>query len=453
MKYAAYTLFNYREIAQIGRLSEQELFDIEVVGHVLPFKTNNYVVDELIDWDNYKDDPLYILNFPQRGMLSDKHYNLMAGAIQRDASKSELKEVANAIQIELNPHPAGQLEHNVPELNGEPLHGIQHKYDETILFFPTQGQTCHAYCTFCFRWPQFVGIGDLKFAMKEADLLVGYLKAHPEVTDVLFTGGDPMVMKASIFNNYIDTLLDADLPNLKTIRIGTKSLSFWPYRYLTDPDADEMIAVFEKIVKAGKHLAIMAHFNHYSELKTKAVKKAVKRIRATGAIIRTQSPILKHINAKARIWRKMWNKQVEMGMVPYYMFMTRDTGARDYFAIPCVKAWEIFRDAYSSVSGICRTARGPSMSADPGKVLISGVTEVHGQQVLMLTFIQGRNSDWVRKPFFAKYDEKALWLDELKPAFGKEEFFFNRKKKAVALHPRKKIVFDDAKIIRDLEIG
>ena len=446
MKYSAYSLFNYSKIPQIQKLSEAEKFDIEVVGHVLPFKTNNYVVDELIDWNNYKNDPLFILNFPQRKMLSDDHYNKMATALKQELPKHEINKIANDIRTELNPHPAGQLEHNVPELDGEKLIGIQHKYDETMLFFPTQGQTCHAYCTFCFRWPQFVGMDDLKFAMKQGSLMVEYIRRHPSITDVLFTGGDPMVMKTTILTTYLEALLEADLPNLKTIRIGTKSLAFWPYRYLTDDDAPELLELFKKVVDSGKHLAIMSHFNHYNELSTEAVKTAIKKIRQTGAIIRTQSPILNHINADAETWKTMWVKQVELGMVPYYMFMARDTGARDYFGVPCVKAWEIFREAYSGVSGIGRTARGPSMSADPGKVLISGVTEINGEKVLMLTFIQGRNSEWVRKPFFAKYDEKALWLDDLKPAFGQEEFFFSKKKGHVA-RTRKKIVFDDAKPI------
>ncbi|MCB0312126.1 MAG: 4Fe-4S cluster-binding domain-containing protein, partial [Calditrichaeota bacterium] len=134
-----------------------------------------------------------------------------------------------------NPHPAGQVEHNLPELNGQKLRGIQHKYRETILFFPQQGQTCHAYCSFCFRWPQFVGINEWKIAMKEKELLVAYLEQHPEVTDVIFTGGDPMIMKSRILGDYIDALLEADLPHLRNIRIGSKSLSYWPYKFIDEP--------------------------------------------------------------------------------------------------------------------------------------------------------------------------------------------------------------------------
>jgi L-lysine 2,3-aminomutase len=90
------------------------------------------------------------------------------------------------------------MTHNVPRLNGRPLEGLQHKYRETVLFFPAQGQTCHAYCTYCFRWAQFVGMPDVKFESRETDDLVAYLKATPSVTDVLITGGDPMIMKTKV---------------------------------------------------------------------------------------------------------------------------------------------------------------------------------------------------------------------------------------------------------------
>jgi L-lysine 2,3-aminomutase len=223
---------------------------------------------------------------------------------------------------------------------------------------------------------------------------------------------------------YVLFSLEADIPNLQTIRIGTKSISFWPYRFLTDGDADDILRVFEKVVRAGKSLAVMAHFNHYRELETEAVARAVSRIRQTGAQIRTQSPLLNHINADSEVWRKMWRKQVQMGMIPYYMFVARDTGAQHYFGVSLVQSWEIFRRSYIQVSGIARTVRGPSMSCTPGKVRIVGVSEVKGEKVFVCEFIQGRNPEWVGQPFFAKFDEQALWMDDLKPAFGEEKFFF-----------------------------
>lgn len=423
-KYKAYTLSNFRQIPQMNRLTEEQLFSIEVVGNVLPFKTNNYVVDELINWDEVPSDPMFILTFPQKDMLQPEHFEEMANLLRSNPTRDQLKVAANKIRQQLNPHPAGQMEHNVPVLDGVKLTGVQHKYKQTVLFFPSNGQTCHAYCTFCFRWPQFVGMDEWKFAMRETELLVRYVKEHPEVTDILFTGGDPLIMKAKNLAAYLEPLLEADLPNLQTIRIGTKALGYWPYKFLTDEDAGDLLALFEKIVKKGINLAIMAHFNHPVELSTAAVQQAIRILRGTGAQIRTQSPILKHINDSAEVWSEMWRKQVNLNCIPYYMFMARDTGAQDYFAVTLEDAWNIFRNAYQQVSGVCRTVRGPSMSCTPGKVQVLGVTEVNKEKVFVLRMLQGRNPDWVAKPFFAKYDPKAIWLDDLKPAFGEEKFFY-----------------------------
>jgi KamA family protein len=424
MKLQSYSLHNYKSLPQIQKLSSEQIEAIEVVGNVLPFKTNNYVVDELINWDNPDNDPMFKLTFPQKGMLNQEHYQAMKIVLDHSTNRDEIKNVANVIRNELNPHPAGQVELNVPEIDGQKLKGIQHKYKETVLFFPSQGQTCHAYCTFCFRWPQFVGMEELKFAAKEASLLKEYIKQNPRITDVLFTGGDPMIMKTRIFASYIEPLLESDITNLQTIRIGTKALGYWPYKYTSDDDAHEMLNLFERIVKKGINLSIMAHFSHPVELDTEAVQLAIKKLRRVGVQIRTQSPVLRHINDSPELWAEMWRKQVNLNCIPYYMFIPRDTGAQDYFALPLEEAWQIFRKAYQKVSGICRTVRGPSMSCTPGKVQVLGVSEINGEKVFTLRMLQGRDPDWVARPFFAKYDKNAIWMDDLKPAFGKEKFFF-----------------------------
>jgi KamA family protein len=424
MRYQAYNINNFREIPQLKILSAEQINDIEVVGAVLPFKTNNYVVDNLIDWSRVPEDPIFILNFPQKQMLIDEHYEIMKRLIKSGADKAKIKKAADNIRLQLNPHPAGQLHHNVPVWQGESLDGFQHKYRETAVFFPSQGQTCHAYCTFCFRWPQFVGLEGLKFASREANLLVQYVAGNPDVTDVLFTGGDPLTMKTKVLSTYIKPLLEANIPHLQNIRIGTKALTYWPDKFLTDDDAPELLALFREVKGAGKHLAFMAHFNNPVELEGDKVRDAIDKIRDTGAIIRTQAPLLRHINDSPEIWAELWRKQVSLGCVPYYMFVARNTGAQHYFSVPLEKAWQIFRQAYQSVSGICRTVRGPVMSCLPGKVQILGVAEIQKQKVITCRMIQGRNPDWIARPFFADYDDKATWYTDLKPAFGEQKFFF-----------------------------
>ena len=130
------------------------------------------------------------------------------------------------------------------------------------------------------------------------------------------------------------------------------------------------------------------------------------------------------MNNDAEAWAKLWKKQVKLGIIPYYMFVERDTGAKNYFEVPLAEAYEVYREAMKQVSGLGRTARGPSMSAGPGKVEIQGIAEIKGEKVFVLRFLQGRNPDWVQRPFFAKYSDTATWLHELEPAFGEEKFFF-----------------------------
>ena len=82
---------------------------MEVVGNVLPFKANNYVIEQLINWENVPNDPIYVLTFPQKGMLIPKHFEQMAEKIKNGADKKEIAETANEIRLQLNPHPAGQF--------------------------------------------------------------------------------------------------------------------------------------------------------------------------------------------------------------------------------------------------------------------------------------------------------------------------------------------------------
>ncbi|GAA3151137.1 KamA family radical SAM protein [Nonomuraea roseoviolacea] len=415
-RFRAYTSKHLDDLLLRAGLDDDERLKVRAVATVLPFRTNAYVVDELIDWSAAPDDPLYRLVFPQADMLPAADVARLADLLKAEAPPAELLPEANRVRARLNPHPAGQMELNVPRLDDEPVPGLQHKYPETVLIFPKQGQTCHAYCTYCFRWAQFVGDADLKFASDDVDQMVRYIRRHPEVTSVLITGGDAMIMGEPVLRRYLEPLLALD--QLESIRIGTKSLAYWPQRFTTDPDADSTLELFERVVAAGKNLAFMAHFTHPRELEPPLVEAAVRRILGTGATIRTQAPLIRSINDDPALWSAMWRRQLRMGMIPYYMFVERDTGPQDYFAVPLARAHEVFRDAYASVSGLCRTVRGPSMSATPGKVCVDGVTEIAGQRVFVLHLIQARDPSLVGRPFFAHYDPTAVWLGDLRPAFA-----------------------------------
>ncbi|MFD3377088.1 MULTISPECIES: KamA family radical SAM protein [unclassified Streptomyces] len=422
--------YGRKELAALLRrssLTEQYRREAQAVAEVLPFRTNSYVVDHLIDWSAVPDDPIFRLTFPQPDMLPLDDRIEVADLLDTGASRARLGEAVRGIRSRLNPHPAGQRERNVPRAEGRTgeqgerdergIPGIQHKYRETVLFFPRRGQTCHAYCTYCFRWAQFVGDTDLKFA-GDVEPLVGYLREHTEVTDVLVTGGDPLVMSAGLLARCVEPLLDGGLEHVSTIRLGTKSLSYWPHRFLTDPDSEELLALFRRIVAAGRHLVVMAHYSHPRELSTGVALEAVRRVRETGATVRVQAPVIRGVNDEAGLWTELWSSAVRLGMVPYYMFVERDTGPQDYFAVPLVRAWEIHRDSSARVSGLGRTARGPVMSADEGKVCVDGVLNLGEDEVFVLRYLQARRPSWVGRPFLARFDPRATWFSQLEPVAG-----------------------------------
>lgn len=407
----------------LERTGDQDLaHDIRVVSQVLPFKVSGYVVDELIDWSRVPDDPMFCLTFPHRDMLSAEHYTAVERALL-GGDRADVRATAARIRAELNPHPGDQLTRNVPR-DEEDLEGwgLQHKYRETLLVFPHQGQTCHSYCGYCFRWAQFVNEPDLKLAVSGPRVAATYLDRHPEITDVLLTGGDPLVMRTTLLESYVEPLLARE--QVQTVRIGTKALSFWPYRVLSGPDADGLLRLLERLVAAGKHVAMMLHVSHPVELGTEAARSALRRLAGTGAVLRAQAPVVRHVNDDPDVWARMWRDQVRNQVVPYYMFVERDTGARRYFGLPLARAVEIYQKAVRQVSGLARTARGPVMSAGPGKVLVDGVVELDRGPAFVLRFLQARDPSLVGRPFFAAYDPHAQWWDELRPYGERDRGFF-----------------------------
>lgn len=411
-----YRALGPRHLDELGRragLSPTDILAMRAVATVLPFRTNAHVVEHLVDWSDIPGDPIFQLTFPQPGMLHERDLARLVDLLAREADPELVRAEVATIRSRLNPHPGAQLTLNVPEVDGERLEGVQHKYSQTVLFFPAPGQTCHAYCTYCFRWAQFVGDPELRFRASDATRLVEYLRRHPEVTDVLITGGDPLIMPAAKLARFVEPLLAADLPQLETIRIGSKALAYWPYRLAAGEDADATLHLFERIAQAGKRLALMAHFSHPRELEPPAVSAAVRRIRDTGATIYCQAPLVRRVNDDPAVWRELWSAQARLGCVPYYMFVERDTGPHDYFKVPLAEAVEIFAAAYRDLPGLARTVRGPVMSATPGKVVVDGVLGLGGERAFALRFLQARDPQLVGRPFLARFDPQAAWLTEL----------------------------------------
>jgi KamA family protein len=414
-RFQAYGPRRLDEIATKYGLDARIRETVRLFSLVLPFQVNEYVLNELIDWSRLDDDPIFHLFFPQPGMLSETDEQRLAAA-SRTGGADEVAAVVHEIRARLNPHPEKQQELNVPSDAEGPIPGVQHKYRETMLYFPSSGQICHAYCTYCFRWAQFVGDASLRFAAAEPHRAVAYAREHPEVSDVLVTGGDPMVMSAARLRQHLEPFLAVE--SLRTLRIGTKSLATWPHRYVTDSDADETLRLFEQIVASGRTLAVMAHLSHPVELAPAVAQRALARVRDTGAVVYCQAPLIGRVNDDAQIWADLWRVELAAGAVPYYMFIARDTGPRDYFKVSLSEAEGIFRTAYRRIPGLARTVRGPVMSTVSGKMIVDGVSDGPQGSHFHLRFLQARHDELVGRPFQAKYSPSAAWIDELELAPG-----------------------------------
>ncbi len=131
-----YQAKDINSLPQLAKVSSSDRLEMQAVATVLPFRGNNYVVEELIDWNDIPNDPIFRLTFPHPEMLSPPDLRQIVGLLEENAPKNVLREAANQIRQGLNPHPAGQKQYNVPTLNSEPVAGIQHKYEKNSFDFP-----------------------------------------------------------------------------------------------------------------------------------------------------------------------------------------------------------------------------------------------------------------------------------------------------------------------------
>lgn len=379
---------------------------IQTAAAVTGFRVTSYVTDELIDWSAAPDDPIYRLYFPDEDVL--------AGAGTGLARQAAPGSRAGAAAQQAGSRPApGRARPGDPALPG-----VRRAGHDTVMVVPARESASRRYAiTRPGRtWPAR-GPGPAMSA-DGVPRLTAYLAAHPEVTSVQLTGGDPLIMGAAALRRYIEPLLAVE--QLASIRISTSALACWPHRFLNGPDgdADDTLRLFGQVCAAGKNLTLMAGFCHPRELEPAAAGEAARRIQGTGALISTQAPVTGSVNDAAGIWAAMWRTQVRMGMVPGTMNLSRVTGPGRYFTVPLARARQIFTRAYAGVTGLARTVRGPAMRDEHGTVCIDGTAVIGTQEVFVLRYIQARDPRLIGAPFYAAFDPDAAWLTELKPAPG-----------------------------------
>ncbi len=412
----------------IGHIPERELFI-----KVYRFMATKHVLNA-INWKNFEKDSLFQLVMPQPGMIQA---HAVKAYLEAKNDEERGKIVADYMQ-ETNPHDGKQKLNKPWFINDEGglefVEGSQHKYPQCQLIFDKMTQNCFAFCTYCFRHAQVRGDEDM-FVQEDINQVHSYLREHKEVTDILITGGDAGFLTPERFSAYIEPLIsDPELLHIKTVRLGTRILTYHPELILTD-QYKPMLQLFKKLRDNGIQLAFMSHFSTPREILNPGTLAAIRRLQNHGAMLRSQSPIMNHVSLftgedgkvdvdrTAQNWIDLANILGMLSIGFHSMYCARPTGEHHYFTVPLAELDKVFRKVYRSLPSINRPSRHISMTSSAGKISIMGTSEVNGEKVFALAFTEGRNMKWLDKVFLAKYDEKQNTIVKLKP-FDSDRFFF-----------------------------
>ena len=350
-----------RKLDHIDQLSAEERDRLEPVADRYVFRANDYYLG-LIDWDD-PHDPIRQLIIPREEELTEWG--------KLDASNEEAITVAR---------------------------GVQHKYTDTVLLLCNE--VCGAYCRYCFRKRLFMDENDE--ATNDVTEGLRYIAEHPEVTNVLLTGGDPLLMSTRRLVEIFEAL--RAIPHVQIIRLGSKMPAFDPYRVLRDPD---LLAAFRKYSTPTQRIYLMAHFDHPRELTELAIEGIDACIR-NGVICVNQCPLIRGINDDPRVLAELFGKLSFIGCPPYYLFQGRPTAGNEPYEVPLVQGWSIFQQALTRGSGLARRARY-CMSHERGKVEVLGIDAEH----VYLRYHQAKFPGDLGRFFIRRRNDEAYWLDQL----------------------------------------
>ena len=350
-----------RRLDQVEQLTSQERDGLGPVASRYVFRANDYYL-RLIDWDD-PDDPIRQLIIPREEELIEWG--------KLDASNEEAVTVA---------------------------HGVQHKYTDTVLLLCNE--VCGAYCRYCFRKRLFMDDNDE--VTNDVTAGLRYIADHPEVTNVLLTGGDPLLMSTRRLVEIFDAL--RAIPHVKIIRLGSKMPAFDPYRILNHPALHE---AFRTYSTPSQRIYLMAHFDHPRELTDLAIQGIDTCIR-NGVICVNQCPMIKGINDDPYTLAELYATLSYIGCPPYYLFQGRPTAGNEPFEVPMVQGWQVFRRALTLGSGLARRAKF-CMSHETGKIEIMAVDDEH----IYLRYHQAKRDEDLGRFFVCRRNDEAYWLDQL----------------------------------------
>ncbi|MHC4474799.1 MAG: KamA family radical SAM protein [Planctomycetota bacterium] len=348
------------KIEQLEHLTDQERAELKEVAEKFAFRSNDYYLS-LINWDD-PDDPIRRIVVPNVCELEEW------GALD----------------------PSNEKAYTV-------MQGLEHKYHSVAVFLVTD--QCDGLCRYCFRKRLF--IQQQKQALEDWEAAYRYVAEHPEITNVLLTGGDALMLSTDKLEETLSRL--QQIPHVSIIRLGTRIPAWNPYRITQDP---QLLRVIEKHSTKTKRVYVMTHFMHTRELTDVAVE-GVNLLQKAGAKLANQTPLIRGVNDDPEVLAQLLKKLSFIGDIPYYIFQCRPAVGNKVYAVPIEEGYEIVERAKARVSGLAKRARY-AMSHSSGKIVIVGKTKDH---VYFRYHRAAKDQDSGRFMVFRSNPE-ACWFDD-----------------------------------------
>jgi lysine 2,3-aminomutase len=218
-----------------------------------------------------------------------------------------------------------------------PVKGVVHRYPDRALLKPLL--ICPVYCRFCFR-REHVGPDGGVLTEAELQAAFAWFAAHPAVTEVILTGGDPLMLSPRRLGGIVARL--SAMPHIQTIRIHSRVP-------VADPDrlTDELAAAME----TERSLWLVVHANHAREF-TSAARQALRRVRALGIPVLGQSVLLRGVNDSSAALEALFRAMVAARVKPYYLHQLDPAPGTARFHVPIEEGRALLETLRGRVTGL-----------------------------------------------------------------------------------------------------
>ena len=262
-----------------------------------------------------------------------------------------------ADNIEMTPVP-GYNKDPLDEGNHTPQKALVHKYKHRVLVITTG--TCAVNCRYCFR--RHFPYADNQLAQREWDDVITYLEQHPEVNEVILSGGDPLMLKDSQLSKHI-ARLDA-LPQLKRLRIHSRLPIVIPSRI-----NDELL---NWIKSSRLDVVLVLHSNHANEINHTIAEK-VQLLKQAGATVLNQGVLLKDVNDSVAAQVDLSERLFAAGILPYYMFTFDPIEGGAHFDIPVAQAQRLMGEVVQILPGYLMPRLAKEVPGRPSKTVLAPI--------------------------------------------------------------------------------